>query len=759
MRGKKVAKKPQAEADDLPLFGGERQGRLLEGDGPYDGESKMYGGGPGTDELGKFISAAARKLTPKFDPLHEWTRGLEDKLYEKVGKDQSAAIGALQWLKALPEEARSMKAQENIYHAVESEILGKGADAELTPAEQEIKRKFVDPIREKAAAELSKIRNLVKGEPGGDAIPEEIEKLMRGYIHNIVAGKGSIFDRVDPSDMSRGDPILGRSLSKNAPSLKSRTVYMAEGDNGTNQIVIGDFKPGDKFTDGKTGENFTIRQATTKEKESGTPLLYHKNALANSLMNYLQLRRARNNMELLEEIKKDPTFKENVVAQGSDARVPSGWRTTDLPQLRGYYLHPKIANALDDFYNRGVKQGDLGRAMAGANRMIIGALFVNPISGLAYHGNNVLMHWLIGRGWENLLPHTWAPSARNFARAYKQVTQLGPDYRRFLENGAGMLYGGVETRNLYDMMLKLTAKDITDNPGKWGPLAKAWGYANPVALTKALLHTGSRWLWGVNDVLMMQRYYDLMHQGMSMKQAIKAAERDIPNYRIPSELWNGKGGRAASEFMQNPAIQVFGRYHYGLLKGMADMARDAVKGTGKERVEAMGKIFTLGVLAFAIQPLINSALQAITGNDEAEWVMGGPVKLVNTVIKMTQGQKELRNLLPEFMTPNPTAQAAVEAMFNTQAFNRGKIYGPTDTVGHKAAEIGLWAASKLNPLNQLINTMSGKWSPGQTIGTMLGAKLPSEKAQAGKRRGQQREKQEDKSLWRRTNRTVRELSP
>lgn len=732
--------------DKLALFGGKEEGRF-------------YGGGPGTDELLEMLRKGIDAVRPKPNsPEHEFVRALEDRLHAKVGGDQADAIEAMQWMKGLPAEARTPEIQERIYHAIESEILGKAPEESLTPAEQAIKEKFVDPIRRAAAREFQAIKKLAGDEKG---VPAEIEDLLRGYVHNIVAGKGSVFDRLDPSQEASRDPFTGgRGLSKNASATKNRSIWAAQYPDGRVEMVYMDkgAKEGDPFIDGKTGEAGVLRRATTKEKEEGTPLLYHKNAIANSLLNMLQLRRARRNMELLEDLKGSDAFKSMAHAPGDPGNAPPSWRASDLPQLRGYMLHPKLANALDDFFNRGPAKSALERSVGAANRFIISSLFIDPIAGLAYHGNNITMQWLINRGWDNFLPRTWGNSVKNFGRAVDEVKNLGPIYRQFLRSGAGLMRGSVEMHNLYDMMLRLASQELEKSPMA-GTLAKAWEMKDPRELGKALLETGHRWLWGYGDILMMQRYFDLTDRGMPREQAIRSAEQDIPNYRVPSEAWDGKGGRAMSELMQNPAITVFGRYHYGLLKSMADMARKTVGGSGPDRAQALGKILTLGVLAFAIQPIVNQALQSITGNKHAEWPLGGLVKAARGALELTQGQRRLQQTIGEFMTPSPAAQAAAEAVFNMNFWNGERIRGETDSIGHQATEMAMWAAEKIHTLQELVDWTAGKWNAQNVAASELGLKLPTSKQAAGKEKAIKREREQDKGIWHKTMREARGLMP
>src|SRR5262249_7820261 len=156
---------------------------------------------------------------------------------------------------------------------------------------------------------------------------------------------------------------------------------------------------------------------------------------------------------------------------------------------------------------------------------------------------------------------------------------MGPRYQEMLREGSGMIYGGVKTRDTYDFLARKAGIDIARDPGRWLSILRKIDprLANtlnaPADLVSWFYGKMRNVLWYANDVFMMQRVMELQRKGMGIREAIKEAEKHIPNYRLPSEIM---GSRIMSEVMGNPNLLMFNRYHYGVFNSYANMIKDAV---------------------------------------------------------------------------------------------------------------------------------------------------------------------------------------
>jgi hypothetical protein len=119
---------------------------------------------------------------------------------------------------------------------------------------------------------------------------------------------------------------------------------------------------------------------------------------------------------------------------------------------------------------------------------------------------------------------------------------------------------------------------------------------------------------------------------MSRVQAIREAEKHIPNYRIPTEVM---GSRAFAKLMSDPLTSAFGRYHYGVFNSYANMVRDMVgkNATMEQRVEAVGNLLALGSLVFVIYPMVSYAIQKLTGDDKVKKLTRGPAAVPSAILQ------------------------------------------------------------------------------------------------------------------------------
>lgn len=717
------------------------------------GELGNEGAPPSEPPIGG--EGGGEEFVPKQDAsgsLFQWIRGQEDELTKVRGENEADRTEALQYINGLPPELKDPELNERIYHNIEQP-----GTAPMTPEEQAMADKYVTPIRTEANEIYNRLR--AKG----------VQIGMDGYVHRIAKDHGSMYD---PQEGPPGaNPFSGgRGLGQTTSSLKGRKMWMAVGPDGEQTLVNGKYKPGQKITD-ENGRQAIIRQATTKEIEEGSDVRYYKNAIANSIDNLLRLRRVERNINYLDGLKQDPTFSslakspngtrgigDNGGPPLDDDVIPPGWKTTSLPQLRGWFMEPRIARMLDNFYEVG-PQTDLGKVLAKVNHGLTSAIFVNPVSALFGHGLNVATHWGVGRGWDNFLPHTWYNSAKNGIRAMQDVTNLSPSYQRMLREGNSLMYAPTMNRDFHQTMIKLMGGEMNKQPQTWGEIAGKAG-TSPAYIYKALSNLSSKGLWWANDVFMLQRVYDLMDKGHGISSAITEAEHEIPNYRIPSEAWDPdkmRGGAAFSELMANPNLTIFGRYRYGLIHAYANTVGRIV---GKDvapsqRMEAAGQLLALGVLFGVLYPAGDKVAQALTGNKHASLRRAGPTTVLAAVKGMMSGAPkgdtgdDLKNLMTGvsgLIGPAPGSEALAEAATNMDFFTGKRIYNPNDPK-NIPGQLGYFAASRPFPLQQGEELAEGRKNRDEIIASWLGINNPSQKEFALRKHYAMKDYQADKKAW------------
>jgi hypothetical protein len=645
---------------------------------------------------------------PPSQDLKGFVRDTEDELHRIQGSgtaDKSEFGNLLKKIAKTDPHAADPATRERIYDAGEEHKLD-----QLSPEDKRVYEQYVKPINKEEDRIYGKLRNA--------GVVLERDKTDYGF-HRMVKGRTPQLDPRDPDTAATQDVITGGSkLPQTASGLRDRVYFSLEDAKGNRKLIatsrngtvefaggkvkplsddatesgerLAGLKPGDDLW--SDGRHWTVGQATTKEIEANTETRYYKDALVNSIQNLAQLRRVERAVDFLDSFKQDSRFLNHAVRAGGNRPIPPGWKQTQLPQMEGWYMNPKIANALDDFYG----QRDQGwEWLTKANRFLVGSMFADPVP----HLHNVAAHWFVSRGWENIMPQRWIPSTRNAARAVTQVMTQGKDYQRFLREGGGLLYGDVANRNFYELMLKTMGQQILKDEARWLPLAKAAGFkgtvargaaklarpvVNPVADLVAGLYRASRKvLWAGNDMFMMHRYYDLIDRGRPVREAIAEAEKHIPNYRIPSEVLNK---RAISTFLKNPNVFVFSRYRYGVLKSFFHMINDLTKGDkSNARLEALGNLAALGVLSYLIYPFANAALQRLTGNKDTKLRPAGPASIVNAGKDITSGEKSFTDALQTVLTPAPASEGLAETLLNRNFFTGQNVLEPDDEKKFTAA--------------------------------------------------------------------------
>lgn len=662
---------------------------------------------------------------------YEIGRRLDDVLYRMQTNADADKVEARHYLQDLPPEYRDPAFQERAYHEIESRMVDPKA-----PLSEDV-QKFLGSDFGRWYTEQNDLYKWIRGHPAGrDLIgPENLPDTSRGYIHRIAKGQGAIYDRGDPEAYRRDVLTGGRTLSKKASGLQERKYFVVEDKDGQRVFVPRDraaeLKEGQELT-GSNGRKYQVKYATTREIEQSTrdpkngyrPQDYHKNAVVNTVENVLRLRRVKRAMQVTDVLKKGLTDRGLLYEGAKAADAPNDFIPTRLPQFLGARMHPSVAHALDDFFGPGTDQNDV-RALEAVNRFLTRSIFFNPVP----HLQNVGTFWTIARGGEWLRPTGWKMLVRNGGRAIQDVANQGPITRALLRRGAALQYPRIANQNFYKLMIERMSGEIDRDPQTWAGLAKNFGFKTPVDLVKQIYRTSSRAMWLGNDVFMVQHVLDLMDRGLPMDAAIQQAERYIPNYRIPSELWYGPGGRAASQLIQSPNSIMFGRYKYDQIKMIANLASDLKKG-GNTSGQALTKAIVLVGLATAAYPAGDYVVSRMLNTPDARLKRSGPLSPVDALYQESQGDKDWLSALSTIVSPAPATEAFTEFVSGRDEFGR-PISEPGSTELGKWTQRGEWATGKIAPVGEAIS-MTKPGGAARVAGRQIGLEIPSPGSRAAK---------------------------
>jgi hypothetical protein len=612
-------------------------------------------------------------------PAERTSRTIADRLQQVNAQDTGDMVWGRQlFAEKMPQHIAADRAmQERIYNAIENGTVNQltGADANFYKAWLEVLRAHNDQL-------YAKLRNFDPNLPNLDP----------NYMHKLAVGhQGDFEPTMLGADVT--DPVIGaRGLSQRADSLESPTFVALEAGNGR-RAVISPAKDGFvvwqngkqtfvKSNDEiKLGEQvhignavFDVKRANTAEVEQhalnrqGQPMQYYKNASLSILKNNIDLRAAVRHMEFLESLKNDPDFLKYATTDEKVARE-NNWTKTKMGQFQGWFMDPHIAEVFDDFARPGIDAGQAVQSIRQLSQRVTSTLFWMPVP----HALNVFWHWWVGRGWDWIKPTEWGNLAGEMTGAFKSVISQDAYQKRIADAGAGTVYRSVfaNPRDFATNMAKAFGEDVKRNPSAWDPIARTLG-VDPRDLVHMLYRGSQKAMWSFNDVLLTHQIMANERQGMPLDQAIKHAERHIPNYRIPSRiLSDSQGGRFISQVLSDPLLVAFGRYHYGVYNSLAHMVKGVTTGTGGERKEALGNLFALGLFAFVAKPLLDKMAQYLTGNPHAETQPRGPMSPIqNTYRAVASGTKDMGDLANAAVTLSPLLKTTLELYRNRDFADR-----------------------------------------------------------------------------------------
>lgn len=634
-----------------------------------------------------------------------------------------------QRMEATPPEFKSPELQERFYHYIEEpkSFNRPGSNLTINPAEKALFDQHIQPMRD----ELSALYNKVKQYGGEDMVADPT------YVHRIAKGHAPVYDTLSGD---AADPITGtgRGLNRTTSALQGRKFFALEDESGARFVVSKGDGASTIWTKGKPtqmttelelrpgtevelgGKRFDVKQATTQEIEANSDVRYHKNAAVNTADALVRMREVARNIEALEKFKTDltATGRARPVVNG---RAPAGFEETKIPQLRGTAFEPKLAHAFNDFYKPGLEGLESLRKI---NQFATSSIFWNPLP----HIENVAAHWFTGRGWDWIRPGPMKNFASDSGRAIRSVVTQGPEYQRLLREGSGLVYGAVKNADFYQAMGKRFGMDIEQNWGAWKPTFDKLGLKTPYEATAWWYGKMRNVLWAANDMFMVHRVLELERKGLSVREAIKEAEKHIPNYRIPSEV---VGSRQFSRILQEPALTIFSRYHYGMWKSYMNMVADMAKGAPKEKVEALGNLAALGVLMYAIYPAIDTALQMVTGDEKAKKLRRGSTSIPEWSKELYQGDLAFPQFLSNAITMAPATKEGMQQFTGKNWFTGQDLGNVVPRIEHATKAL----ISPYNTAAQMTDSRPGTRSAGRTaFDTVVGAKNTSERTTQGRER-------------------------
>ena len=574
-------------------------------------------------------SASTPPLPIPARPSRQYLNEIDDRLFKLRGAYTADQAELLDILDKMPSDIKDPALQDKWYKFAEGDQHGV-----LTPQEGKDYNTYMVPL-------LKQQLELYERAAKTDI---DVSDYDPNYIHRMVIGKTPEVDKLAGQAGAQANPIYNGPglLSRSTSSMHERRFYALENPMTGERKIVGmneqrdtlrvpggtqalfkaergnQIAVGDKIT--LNGQEYTLRNAITSEIEANTKVRYYKNALINTLDNILHLRAVNRAISAIQQMRDSPEWAAYTASAHGPA--PENWKSPQMPLFKNDKMDPKLADVIDDFYGK-PPLDKVETALEAINHYAVGSMFWTPFP----HAFNAGSWWFTERGWDNITPQGFGRLMFTGAQAIKEVVTQGPKYREILRNGGSLMYGGIANRDFYKAMLTRAGMELPKSP-EWKEVAETVGLA-PGELVKSIYNAASTTLWAASDMFAVQRILELERKGSSMEQAIHEAEQVMPNYRVRSTLM---GSRTLQQIYTSPVLFQFSRYHYGVLKGFANIAKSLAVGNLQQKNKAIGQIMAMGTLSMLIWPALSYALQKVTGDKDVQLPDAGPGRLIKPVI-------------------------------------------------------------------------------------------------------------------------------
>lgn len=497
----------------------------------------------------------------------------------------------------------------------------------------------------------------------------------------------------------------------------------------------------DKGWRDKDGRVWTFKNATTKEIEAHTPIKYYKNAAASTVTNWLELRKAERAFDYIEKLKNDPEFNDLAIKPKNPGQIPEGWKSTQLPQLMGYYFEPHIAEVFDH-YAKQLAQGAPG-ILQQVGDFLTTSIFLNPIA----HLPNLTANWLAEKGVAIANPFAWGKEFKAGVKAFSAVTHKNQDFIEALDAGAPLQSQKIVVHQFADLLVK----KLQEEAGERGVLEKLQGALGsivnvPGAVKAVVDFIANKTTFPVHDIYLLQSAYLKMEEGMGLTQALQDTAKYIPNERLPTRIFNSK---AIADLMANPALTMFSRYHYGVLKGWGQILKN-VSGTGfkeegtnakgepvnkagrtsdEEKMHALNIAAGLAIMMAVIYPALDQLAKKETGNKDARVRRPGYSTFADAAARAYRGDITWQQAARTAVTPAIGTETALDLAVNRDLMGTGrKIYDPHASGKVIAGQVGRRLAESVSPAQLALRASQSREDTKKMLYGLIGISFPKQGA-------------------------------
>jgi len=582
--------------------------------------------------------------------------------------------------------------------------VAKGMD--IDPKQEAVIDKFFTPLKQEADRVYAEIKKMT---------PEDAENAMEEYgLGRLATHKGKWKNFVD--GLTGGDFGGFGTFGKKPSAMKGRTIFEHNGKiiavNSDGSVfawkdkvpeMIGTtksrLKAGDEF------KGMEVKDvADQRDIEKNVDGVTYADPFFAQTVKLGELKRYAEQMKAMEEIKNSDIFKSMSRKEGEV--TPADYRPITnpqlVPQLRGYSFDPKLAEIFEDYLKPQVARGMPAQVLEGMSGLAVKSFMLNPIP----HIGNEVAHYFVGRGlfsgWVN--PRGLAELA-NMPESFKSVLEQDAFQLELARNGGALMSMRLRNDNWMQKMFREELK-VADKNGSIKDLAASIGMKATDLLNK-ISEKSNTVMWTTRDALYTSMIKERMGRyGEDMRTAIQQVEKFMPNYRLPSRVgMDNIAGRAVSTLMQDRALTVFSRYHYGMVKAISEAVKDL--GTQGKRLEGLDHMAAYAAGLFILYPLVDKMYQAVFGDDVKARRAGG-FHLLSALGSVAAGEKRPEAVVSSLVTPSPGLTTAASIATGKDWYTGKEIRTQGDTMYNQAKDTAKYYLGKQLPMGGAVDLAQGK---------------------------------------------------
>lgn len=600
---------------------------------------------------------------------------------------------------------------------------GKGQD--VSPEQEAIISKFFDPLK-KEINDLYKEANAINPEAAKEFMDDSgLNRLAihtgkwKDFFAGLYEGNFGGFGAYG----AKPSAMKGRTIFKLGDKVVSRIGDDIFAWNNGEAEYLGSSRQALKAGDDFKGQKITDVM-DQREIEANVPNVHYADPFFAHTVKLAEMRKYVDQMKALEELKNSEVGQTMMRQEGEN--IPENFRklqnTNLVPQLRNMYLDPRLAEVLEDYLRPGAPMGSIGSVLEKLNGMAVKSFMLIPFP----HMGNELAHYFVGRGlWEGWINPRGLKETGNIREAMASVLNQDKLQIEIARNGGSLLSMSIRNNNWMKKIMDSEIKAVERNT-KGGLSSIALQIGMPVKKFYDMISNASNMaMWTMRDGLYTSMIMERMNRyGEAMPQAIAHVDKFMPNYRLPSRIgMDNLAGRFISNTMQSKAATVFSRYHYGMVRAIAEAIKD-LKTKGK-RAEGLDHIAAYAAGLYLVYPAIDWMYQQTFGEDVKSRRQGG-FHLLDNMMKVARGEKQPEAVVSSLITPSPALSMGYSALTNRDYFSGQNIRTPGDTAAGQAYDVTKYFGTKQMPMAGLTDVATGKKTGKEWAYSQMDAEYESE---------------------------------